>query len=125
VLIRNNEVPELPKTVVPSIVTGFEAMGRSHSANKLRAWMTDMSNIYGPEIVKTITDPTEVGKRFAESYGIEAVDTLIKAQEAQDEEAQVGLANQAALAAAPQIAKGAADAFNQAPEQGEEEGMAE
>nr|WP_294850047.1 portal protein [uncultured Sphingomonas sp.] len=123
VLIRNNEAPELPKTVVPSIVTGFEAMGRSHSANKLRAWMTDMTNIYGPEVVKSITDPTEVGKRFAESYGIEAVDTLIKDGETLEAEAQQGLATQAAVAAAPQIAKGAADAFN-APEQGLEEGAA-
>lgn len=117
ILMRNGEAPELPKTIVPAIVTGFEAMGRNHSANKLRAWMTDMTNIYGPEIIKAITDPNEIGRRFAESYGIESVDTLLKDEGVQQEEQQVDVANQAVVAAAPQMAKGVADAMN-APEQG-------
>src|SRR3546814_19943778 len=29
VLIRQGEAPELPKSVVPTVVTGFEAMGRN------------------------------------------------------------------------------------------------
>jgi hypothetical protein len=113
VLVRQGEAPELPKTVQPTIVTGFEAMGRNHSANKLRMWMGDMVNIYGPQVVQSITDPTEVGRRFADSYGIEDVESLIKSQETQQTEQQASMANQAALAAAPQIAKGAADAMNQ------------
>ena len=126
ILSRNGEAPELPKTVVPAIVTGFEAMGRNQSANKLRAWMSDMQAIYGPEVLKTITDPTEVGRRFAESYGIEAVDQLIKSQEVQQQETQAGLQNQAALSAAPNIAKAVGDAVNQAPtEQGADEGAAQ
>jgi hypothetical protein len=111
ILIRKGEAPELPKTVQPTIVTGFEAMGRNHSANKLKMWMGDMVNIYGPEVVKQITDPTEVGKRFADSYGIEAVDTLIIPQETQQQTQQADMANQAAMAAAPQLAKGAMDAM--------------
>ncbi len=110
ILVRENKVPELPKDISPTIVTGFEALGRNHSSNKLRMWMTDMVNIYGPEVVKTITDPTEVGRRFADNYGIEAVDTLIKAPEVQEQEAQAGMLNQAALSAAPNIAKGVIDA---------------
>lgn len=118
ILIRQGEAPELPKTVQPTIVTGFEAMGRNHSANKLKMWMTDMVGIYGPQVVQSITDPTEVGRRFADSYGIESVETLIKSADAQANEQQAAMANQAALAAAPQIAKGAADAMNQGePEQ--------
>lgn len=107
--------PELPPEIVPTIVTGFEALGRTHSANKLRAWMADMVNIYGPEVVRSITDPTEVGRRFGDSYGIEDLDTLIKSQDQQAEEQQQGMAQQAAMAAAPQVAKGAVDAAN-APE---------
>src|SRR3546814_2492606 len=34
VLIRQGEAPELPKSVVPTVVTGFEAMGRNHRARK-------------------------------------------------------------------------------------------
>ncbi|EQB10415.1 portal protein [Novosphingobium lindaniclasticum] len=112
ILIRQGEAPELPKSVQPTIVTGFEALGRNHSANKLRMWMDDMVAIYGPQVIQSITDPTEVGRRFADSYGIEAVESLIKSAEAQQEEQQSAMANQAALAAAPQIAKGAADAMN-------------
>lgn len=107
--------PELPKEIVPTIVTGFEALGRTHSANKLRAWMSDMVNIYGPQAVASFTDPTEVGRRFAESYGIEDISTLIKTQDQQAEEQQMAAAQQAAMSAAPQIAKGAVDAMN-APE---------
>ena len=112
ILIRQGEAPELPKTVTPTIVTGFEAMGRNHSAQKLKMWMNDMVTIYGPEVVKSITDPTEVGRRFAESYGIEAVESLIKGQDVQAEEQQAAMANQAMMSAVPQIAKGAADAAN-------------
>lgn len=112
ILIRQGEAPELPKTVTPTIVTGFEAMGRNHSAQKLKMWMNDMVTIYGPEVVKSITDPTEVGRRFAESYGIEAVESLIKGQDIQAEEQQAAMANQAMMSAVPQIAKGATDAIN-------------
>ncbi|HEY0623171.1 portal protein [Sphingomonas sp.] len=112
ILQRKQEAPDLPPDVQPTIVTGFEALGRNHAANKLRRWMDDMVAIYGPEIVGKITDPTEVGMRFASSYGIEDVSSLIKPQEMQAEEDQAALANQAALAAAPQLAKGAVDAMN-------------
>lgn len=122
ILTRNGEAPEMPKTVTPTIVTGFEAMGRNHSANKLRMWAADMNQMFGPDVVKSITDPTEVARRFAESYGIEAVDDLIKDAEMMAEEQQAGMANQALMAAAPQLAKGAADAMNapdaEVPEQG-------
>ncbi|MFM7027822.1 MAG: portal protein [Chakrabartia sp.] len=112
ILVRQGDAPELPKTVTPTIVTGFEAMGRNHSANKLRRWMDDMVSMFGPQAVQQITDPTEVGRRLADSYGIEAVDSLIKDPEVAAQEQQAAMANQAALAAAPQIAKGAADAMN-------------
>jgi hypothetical protein len=92
------------------IVTGFEAMGRNHSANKLRAWMSDMSGIYGPQVLQQITDPNEVGKRLGDSYGIEAMDQLLKAPEVQQQEQQQGAMQQAAVSAAPHIAKGVIDA---------------
>lgn len=116
ILQRGGDAPDLPKSVQPMIVTGFEAMGRNHSANKLRAWMNDMSGIYGPDILKTITDPNEVGKRLGDSYGIEAMDQLLKDPDTQAQEAQQGAVQQAAVSAAPQIAKGVIDAAN-APEQ--------
>ncbi|WJY17669.1 portal protein [Alteriqipengyuania flavescens] len=118
-LERSNEAPKLPKSVIPMIVTGFEAMGRNHSANKLRAWMADMTDIYGPEVVRKITDPSEVGKRFGVSYGIEALDALIKSPEALQQEAQAEAAQQTMQQAAPQAVKAVVDQAAQAqPEEG-------
>jgi len=121
ILIRNGEAPELPKTVQPTVVTGFEAMGRNAAANKLKMWMAEMSAAFGPAVIAQITDPSEVGKRFASAFGIEDVGSLIKGADQVAQEKQAEMANQAAQAAAPQIAKGVADSMNQpqaAPEQG-------
>ena len=72
-----------------------------------------MVSIYGPGVVQQITDPTEVGRRFADSYGIESVETLIKGEEQQQADQQQAASAQAAMAAAPQLAKGAIDAMTQ------------
>jgi hypothetical protein len=109
ILERDNQAPAIPDSVQPTIVTGFEAMGRNHSANKLRMWAQDMVSMYGPEVISTITEATEVGRRFAESYGIEAVDQLIKTAEMVQEEQQAGMMNNAAMSAVPQLAKGMSD----------------
>lgn len=109
ILQRNGEAPDLPDSISPTVVTGFEALGRNHAATRLNRWMTDMKAIYGEQVLSSITDPTEVGKRLADSYGIDAVDSLIKSQEMQAEESQQGMMQQAAMSAIPQVAKGAVD----------------
>src|SRR3546814_458078 len=91
-------------------------MGRNHSATKPRMRMTDMTNISGPQVVQQHTQPTEVGKRFADSYGIEDVESLIKDAQQVADENEANMANNAVMSAAPQSAKGAADAMN-APEE--------
>lgn len=110
ILVRAGDSPELPESVEPSIVTGFEALGRNHSANKLRMWIGDMTNAFGPEVVGSITDPSEIGRRFADNYGIEDVDSLIKSSDQLAAEKEQGMAEQAMMGAVPQIAKGAVDA---------------
>lgn len=111
ILVRNGEAPELPKTIVPTIVTGFEALGRNHAANKLRMWLADMTQMYGQATVSQITDASEVGKRLADSYGIEAIDSLVKSQDALAAEQQTAATNQAAMAAIPHVTKAAAGAM--------------
>lgn len=110
ILERNNEAPPLPKSILPAIVTGFEAMGRNHSANKLRAWMQDMVAIYGAEVIGKITDPSEVGRRFGVSHGVEDLNSLIKSPEVLQQEAQQAAMQQGAMAALPNAAKGITDA---------------
>lgn len=104
-LAREQKVPALPDDVEPTIVTGFEALGRNHAANKLRMWLTDMKQTYGDAVVSQITDSSEVGRRLADSYGIEDVTSLIKGADqlaAENEAAQAQAATQAAV---PALAK--------------------
>lgn len=109
ILQRSGEAPDLPDSIKPTIVTGFEALGRNHAATRLNRWMTDMKAIYGEQVLSSITDPTEIGRRLADSYGIDAVDDLIKSPEQQQEEQQASAMQQAAMSAAPIAAKGMMD----------------
>lgn len=120
ILVRSGDSPKLPDNVQPSIVTGFEALGRNHSANKLRMWLGDMINTFGPQVVQERTNPSEIGRRFADNYGIEDVDALILSDEEVAQNSQQGMMNQAMMQSAPQIAKGAVDAASAAatPEEG-------
>lgn len=111
ILQREGEAPDLPDSVEPVIVTGFEALGRNHAANKLRMWLTDMTNAYGNDTIAQITDPTEVGKRFADTYGIEAVESLIKTQDQLAQENEAAQAQAATQAAVPHLAKAGAEAM--------------
>lgn len=113
VLVRAGDAPKLPDTVEPTIVTGFEALGRNHSANKLRSWMNDMVQIYGPQVVQERTNPSEVGLRLADSYGIEDVDSLLIDDETVQQQQQAAQMNATMAGATPQVVKGAMDMASQ------------
>ena len=115
ILQRNGDAPELPKDVTPTIVTGFEALGRNHTANKLRAFIADMKSAFGEGALSKVMDMNEVGLRLADNHGIEDVDKLLKSPDRQAEEDQQAATTQAAMGAAPQLAKGMMDGMN-APE---------
>jgi len=77
--------------VEPTIVTGFEALGRGHELNKLRAYFADAVAMFGDGAIQFFN--TEVGlKMLATSHNVE-VDELIKSME------EVSQENQAAQAA--------------------------
>lgn len=107
-LEREQKVPALPKDTEPTIVTGFEALGRNHAANKLRMWLTDMKTTFGDQVLSQITDSSEVGRRLADSYGIEDVAALIKGADQLAAENEAAQAQQATQAAVPELAKAAA-----------------
>lgn len=110
ILQREGEAPDLPESVTPTIVTGFEALGRNHAANKLRQWLGDLKDLFGPQAVEGFISADEVSRRLAENYGIEEIDTLIKSAEQMDADAKAGVANQAMIRAAPQLAQGVMNA---------------
>lgn len=112
ILQRTGDAPDLPGSVTPTIVTGFEALGRNHAANKLRQWLADVKDIFGPQAVQGFIDPDEVSRRLADNYGIEDVDSLMKAPEQQNADAQAATMNEAFVKAAPQLAGGMMTAMN-------------
>lgn len=108
---RLNRVPELPKTVSPAVVTGFDALGRAHGTNRLRAWIADMTAALGPAVVSSILNAEELARRFGDGHGVDGLDDLIKSAEQQAQEAQAAQAASLAEKVAPQIASTAGEAM--------------
>lgn len=106
------ELPPLPEGVVePIIVTGFQALGRNHTVNKLRMWIADL-NANAPEARSAIRW-NKVAKRLGTGYGVEDLDELIKSDEElaaeQQQQAVAALAEKAAAPVAGAVAKAAAN----------------
>lgn len=113
ILQKKGEAPDLPESVAPVVTTGFAAMGRSHSVTKIKSFIGDLSAIFGPQVVSQRLNFEDVAMRLGESYGIEALQDIVRAAEEVEQENEAASANSAIAAAAPQIAKGAVDAINQ------------
>ena len=104
--------PELPKgTINPVIVTGFEALGRGHELNKLRAYFADGMNIYGEAFMNEF-DPAAIAERLATQHNVDVValrKTPEQKQAEQEAQMQAQVADKAVGPAAGAIAKGAVD----------------
>jgi len=102
--------PSLPKgTVNPVIVTGFEALGRGHELNKLRAYFQDGVAMYGETFMAEF-DPSAVADRLATHHNVD-VDALRKTDEQKqaelDAEQQAMVADKAVGPVASAVAQGA------------------
>lgn len=106
----DGEAPRLnDKAVKPIIVTGFEALGRAHSNNRMRALIADARNMLGDSVLSYF-DVSTVLSRLAVGYGVENPDEIILSSEdvaANQQQAQLAAAMQGA---APQVAKVVAEA---------------
>jgi hypothetical protein len=95
------EVPRLPKTAVRiTIVTGFEALGRAHSTNRIRALIADARNMLGDGAVQYFRTGN-VLSRMAVGLGVEDIDEIIKADDEVMEEQQQAQMSAALQEAAP------------------------
>lgn len=111
-----NEFPKLPRlpgqkeSVFPVIVTGFDALGRGHELNKLRAYFADVLAT-NPDAVMEFS-PKRVAQRFATGHNVD-VEDLLKTPEEKQQEAQQAQAAQlmdkAAGPVAGAMAKNAAE----------------
>lgn len=97
ILEKARKIPVMPKGMVtPVIVTGFQALGRNHSLNKLRGAVADLSNLFGPEVTAQLLKSPVVAKRLFTGWGVENVDEILSTQDELDE--QNSAAQEAAVA---------------------------
>lgn len=89
-LTREKKIPAMPKgSVRPVIVTGLEALGRSHEREKTVEFMKDFIGILTPEIAVRYINPADLAKRLAMGSGIDTVGLIKTPAEMQkDAEAQ-------------------------------------
>lgn len=114
-LAASGKLPDLPDGLVaPSIVTGFEALGRGNDRQKLMEFLGLLGQTFGGEALRYI-NPSSAISRLAASMGI-TTEGLVKdertlaaeAQQAQQEQQQMLMQQQAGdmmTSAAPQIAQ--------------------
>jgi hypothetical protein len=87
---KQKKLPVLPKGMVrPQVTTGVDAIGRGQDAEKLKAWMEDIS-VLGPEVVAQSIVASDYIKRSGVARGID-MKGLVKSPEdlqAEQEQAQ-------------------------------------
>ena len=108
--------PTLPSGVLqPVIVTGFEALGRGHELNKLRAYFSDGVALYGPEFMGEF-DAGAVASTLAMHHNVN-VEGMRKTDEQKqaeaDMQAQANMMDKATGPVAGAVAGGAVDAYTQ------------
>lgn len=92
-MTKQRRIPELPKDIVaPSIVTGFEAIGRGNDKTKLVEFLQFGASTFGENFLGLV-NPNNAISRLAASMGI-STEGLIKSeeeimQERQQQEAQM------------------------------------
>jgi len=108
--------PTLPSgTLQPVIVTGFEALGRGHELNKLRAYFSDGVALYGPEFMGEF-DAGAVASTLAMHHNVN-VEGMRKTPEQKQAEAeaqaQANMMDKVAGPVAGAVAGGVAESVNQ------------
>lgn len=122
VMEQTKELDPLPPDVgvQPSVVTGFEALGRGHELNRIRNFLSDVATTFGPETLAAYVKRAELLKKFAVAHNVDIEDLIKSDDEVQEEQQQAqqqamaaDLMSKAAGPAAGAAVKGAADAINQ------------
>lgn len=107
---KKGRVPKLPKSIQPVVVTGFDALGRAHSVNRIRAWAQDAVAVLGPERFAARVNDGEMLKRLGDGHGVDGLEDLLKSDQQMAQEQQDTAMAQAGQAAAPHLAKAGVEA---------------
>lgn len=88
-MTQRGKLGQLPKEVKPTIVTGFEALGRGHDIAKLKAALSDIAPL-GPEVIMQSLKIDEYIDRVFTAHGINTEGLLYTPEEkkAMQEQAQ-------------------------------------
>ena len=69
-LQQKKKLPPLPKSIQPKIITGLEALGRNHEHARLRMFVGDAAQTFGPEAVIEYVTVDEYLRRSAAAMNI-------------------------------------------------------
>lgn len=95
-------IPELPTGVVePTITTGLQALSRGHDLNKVRGFVQDIANLFGPEFLQVALKP-EVVHQLGAGHGVNTLDLVRSPEEIQQAQQQQQLM-QIAQSAGPDV----------------------
>lgn len=118
VLQRSHDIPRLPKEAAePVVVTGFQALGRNHSLNKLRGAIGDVINMLGPEGFQRYMNPSAVLTKVLTGWGVEDAGSVVKSA---DQIAREDQAAQQAAMVQTLMDKGTAPMISGAMDQGKQ-----
>jgi hypothetical protein len=102
---REGEIKPLPKdTVKPLVVTGFDALGRAHSNNRIRAFIADARNLLGDEVLKRVNQSALLN-RLGTGWGVEDLEELLLSEDEVAAADQQAMMAQAMQQAAPGVAQ--------------------
>lgn len=116
-LASQGKLPRLPKEIAkPAITTGIEALGRGNDGNNLRGFLQSFAQLPPTVVDRILTriKDDELIKRLAAASQVDP-NGLMRTDEEMQAEQQRMMAQQAAVAAAPQLARGAVDSMAAQP----------
>ena len=70
-LATEQKLPTLPQSIKPAIITGLEALGRNQEHQRLRVFVGDVAQTFGPEITSEYMKVDEYIKRSGAAMNVE------------------------------------------------------
>ena len=103
-LAAQGKLPKLPAEIKPKIITGLEALGRAAEHQRLRVFVGDMAQTFGPEVAAEYVIVDEYGKRSAAAMNVEP-NGLVRSEEQVQQNRQQRAQQEAQAIADAQAAK--------------------
>ena len=94
IMQKDKTLPTLPKTVIPQIVTGLEAIGRGNDKNKLVGFIETLGQFLGADVVQKYVNIGDAIERLATADGIDTKGLVKTQEELQAEQQQQMMAQQ-------------------------------